>query len=150
MDYDPARAPTVADWLALDEQARIRAALLAHEGRFPDALHTAEANRMMHASLHAICETQIASGAPEITKQTLDRLCAAGIRRHAALHEIMRVLAHHIADMREGGRFDQLAWAADLAALGPSDVLGRALSGMPPSETATKNRAQRRAAKKRR
>ena len=148
--YDPDIAPDTTAWLDLDEQARIAVAMQAHEGRFPDALHTEAANPMMHASLHAIVETQIARAAPAVTTQTIDRLCAAGLKRHAAIHAVMQVLARNLAQLSgEGARFDREAWAKELNTLTAGEALGQALqTARFDAPNPGMNRAQRRAAKK--
>ena len=94
-------------------------AMRAHRGCFPDALHTADANPMMHAALHAMVETQIASGAPRITSETLSRLEGEGLRRHAALHLLMREMAAQLAALKGDGKvFDPQAWERSCARLG--------------------------------
>ena len=146
--YDPDIAPDPAAWLALDEQARIEVALAAHEGRFPDALHSDTSNEIMHGSLHAIIETQVASGAPAITAKTLTRLAADGLKRHAAAHMLMHVLAGQLA--RLGGQdtaYDAQAWARALKKLNAADAVGKALQHVHlPDGDPPLNRTQRRAA----
>ena len=148
--YDPDLAPEAAAWLALDEQLRITYALTAHRDRFPDALHNADANEIMHGSLHAIIETQIASASPEVTGLTIQRLIGEGLMRHAAIHAVMIILAEQLVALSQGdSRFDEVAWAKKLEQLSAADALGRALQSPRIAQgPETMNRAQRRASKK--
>ncbi|MEZ4316424.1 MAG: DUF1841 family protein [Myxococcota bacterium] len=150
--YEPEVAPDPTEWLALDEQARITAANQAHVGRFPDALHSEGANPIMHAALHAVIETQIATGEPAITRATLARLQDEGLKRHPAVHALMQVFAEQLAGLgASGARFDHEAWAKRLTGLRASDVVALAL-GAPAPEPGSgppMNRAERRAAKRR-
>lgn len=146
MDYDADIAPNAEAWLSLGEQDRISIVMRAHKASFPDALHTADANPVMHGSLHAIVETQVASASPAITGETLARLLFAGLKRHVGVHAIMQVLASHIAALLSGSAFDHAAYAADLAALQPDAAVGQALRQAITGD-ASLNRAQRRAQK---
>ncbi len=151
--YDPDIAPDRELWLALDEQARISWTIRAHEGRFPDALHNGEANEVMHGSLHAIIESQIAMGEPPATRRAVERLTADGLKRHAAVHAAMQLLARQLADLsNEGARFDKDAYSQDMDRLGAADALEEALKSarIQNSEEAPMNRSQRRAAARKR
>lgn len=145
--YDANTAPDPRTWLALDEQERISLVIQSHQGCFPDALHREGANEVMHGSLHAIVETQLAEGEPAVTRATVDRLCLAGLKRHAALHSVMWVLAESIGRLSGGDRFDRVAWEQQLLALQPDEVVGRALRSGDFGKPEAMNRAQRRAAK---
>ena len=153
LDYQPEVAPTPKAWLALNEQERIAAAMAAHEGRFPDALHTERSNPMMHGALHAIVETQIASRSPAITGQTVGRLMRDGLKRHPAVHMVMQVLAEQLVQASEGGT-DPAWFAQRLSALKAGDAVAEALRGqvfrdsLDEDGAEPQNRAQRRAAKK--
>jgi hypothetical protein len=145
--YDPDIGPDAADWMELAESDRIPLVLRAHKGRQGDALHTEAMNEILHASLHAVVETQIASGKPAAARSTLQRLAVEGLTRHAALHAMMKQLAEGLAGLRAGGKFDQVAYEAGLNALSASAVIAGALDQVAPKPDAP-NRAQRRAAKK--
>lgn len=150
-DWDPGRAPPRDPWLAIDEQARIALVLAAHRRLGPDALHATVANEITHSALHAILETQIAHGEPAAVGATLARLEAEGFTRHAALHGLMRVLAETLGKTAERGRFDAEDYAAGLTALTSDRILSGMVSaltaqGAAPAPTA--NRAERRAAAK--
>jgi len=149
-DYTPDEAPDPAAWMTLDERARIELALRAHNGRFPDPLHTADANPMMHASLHGVIETQIASNTPPATGEALAQLSAAGMKRHAAIHALMQVLVQFIAQLGDGGRFDHESYAAALGRLDAAGVVAGMLMRPPDSVDPGPNRAARRRAKKNR
>lgn len=149
--YDPDHAPDPAAWLALDEGARADLVERAHEGRFPDALHPANASERLHASLHAVVETQVASGQPAVTARTLARLEGEGLRRHAAVHAVADVLVRHLHRAALGRDFDEAAWTRELDALTAGDALGHALRSGPyrgGDDPVAPNRAARRAAKK--
>jgi len=148
--YDPNVAPDGPSWVALDEQERITLAIRAHEGRFPDALHSRDGNEIMHGSLHAIIETQIANGDPPATGRTVSRLVEDGLTRHAATHAVMEVLAHQLAGLGQGGaRFDHERFEAELDQLTAPNALEAALkSSRMQDADQPMNRAQRRAAKK--
>ena len=138
--YDPNETPPVQSWLDLDEKQRIQLALRAHRGKFPDALHQEGANEMVHCSLHAIAETQIASQDPPETAQALQRLMGAGLERHAAIHAVMLVLLEHLSSLlSKEERFDRSAYAAALAELTPVDAVD-----------VPRNRAQRRRSRRKR
>lgn len=144
--YDPDQAPESEGWTTLSEGERIQLALRHHAKRAGDALHTEAMNPMMHASLHAVVETQVVSGSPVATGQALERLLVAGLKRHAAIHAIMRELAVGLAALQGGGRFDQAGYVERLAAIQPADVVA---AGLPRAATnEATNRAQRRADKK--
>ncbi len=153
-EYDAATAPDPAEWLALEESERMELAIRSHAGRFPDALHHEQGNPIMHGSLHAVVETQIASGEPAAVRQTLERLQSAGLQRHPAVHAIMRELAvglHGLSD----APFDHAAYEAALARIDPADVVAGALTNpalqaVPHDEHAPRNRAERRAQRKKR
>jgi hypothetical protein len=56
-------------------------------------------NATMHATLHAIVETQIALGDETPAERTAERLMDDGLDRHDAIHAIGMVLAEHIYDV---------------------------------------------------
>jgi len=98
-NYDPAQVPDAEAWLALDEAARIRLALEHHRRarvRLPNAT--------LHATIHAIVETQAALGDDTPVRRTLDRLQAEGLGRHEAIHAIGVTLVEQMNNlMRDRG-----------------------------------------------
>ena len=81
--YDPLEAPNPEEWLALDEQERIDLARDYHRNariRLPNA--------KVHATVHAMVETQIALGDETAARRTAQRLMDAGLDRHEAIHAI--------------------------------------------------------------
>ena len=86
--YDADEAPTPELWLALTEEERKALVLRHHHGRVERTLHPPGYPRDFHATLHVLVENEVASKEPPITAQTLDRLCAEGLRRHAAVHAL--------------------------------------------------------------
>lgn len=145
--YDAELTPEPEAWLAVPEQERISLVLRAHKGCFPDALHAEGANEIMHAGLHAVIENQLALNEPKATARTLERLQTAGLKRHAALHLLMREMAGQLAALGDGGKvFDAAAWERSLNKL---DAVSRPERPRPtPPGSPSGNRAQRRAAKK--
>lgn len=93
MTYDPAVAPNVEDWLGLDEQSRMDVVAEYHR---VNRVQVARRDRMMHAAIHAIVETQIASRDPAEVAEAMARLTAAGMERHEALHAIGATLASYM------------------------------------------------------
>ena len=146
--YDPDIAPDPDAWLAMDQSARTALVDIAHDGRFPDALHNAQANRIMHASLHQIVETQNATNDPPQVRAALERLTGEGLKRHAAVHAVMQELARHLASLGDGAPFGKGEYGDRLDRLSAADALGTALQQMGRRDPAPMNRAQRRAAKR--
>ena len=118
--YDADLAPDPEAWLALDEDERRAAVRRHHRGRVL-RIHPKEMNVDIHASLHAIVENQIALGDPEVTARTVDRLVAAGLRRHVAIHMIGEVL---LRTMTSGVPYDAERYGAALDALDAGSWLG--------------------------
>lgn len=93
-NYDPAQAPDAEEWLGLDEASRIRLALEHHRHarvRLPNAT--------LHATIHAIVETQVALGDDTPVRRTLDRLQAEGLERHEAIHAIGITFVEQMNDL---------------------------------------------------
>lgn len=86
MRYDPETPPDAADWLALDEMARVQLVKKHHQAqrlRMP--------NLSVHAMFHTIVENQLAEGyAPAV--RAMARLMAGGLSRHDAVHAIGSVI----------------------------------------------------------
>jgi hypothetical protein len=110
--YDPLEAPDPEEWLALDEQERINLAWDYHRKariRLP--------NGKVHATVHAMVETQIALGDETPPRHTAQRLMDAGLDRHEALHAIGWVLIQFMSDLMETPEFDADPNAPYFAAL---------------------------------
>lgn len=91
--YDPDCAPNPEQWLALDEQERIRLAEEYHRAKrikLPDA--------KAHAVFHAVVENQIAENLESVVR-AMARLTAEGLSRHESIHAIASVLAEHINEL---------------------------------------------------
>lgn len=91
--YDPDRAPNPEEWLALDEQARIRLAEEHHR-----VARIKLPNLKAHAVFHAIVENQVAENLEPVVR-AMGRLTAEGLSRHEAIHAIASVLAEHIQEL---------------------------------------------------
>jgi hypothetical protein len=92
--YNPLKAPDPKEWLELDEQERIGLLQDYHRRariRLP--------NEKLHATIHAIVETQIALGDETPERRIAQRLIGEGLDRHDAIHAIGMVLAEHMNDM---------------------------------------------------
>jgi hypothetical protein len=91
MRYDPEKGPNPKQWLSLDEHERIRLVSDAHLNvQFNPGAET------LHSTLHVIIENQLASGAPVVVAQALERITKAGLTRHDAVHAIASVLVEHV------------------------------------------------------
>jgi hypothetical protein len=93
-DYDPLVEPDPDDWLATGEQQRLDVITSYHrrKGFDPERI-------VLHATIHAIVENQIAEGDQLPVRHTLRRLMAEGLDRHEAVHAIGSVLAFHINEL---------------------------------------------------
>lgn len=92
--YDPQKPPNPEAWLALDEGRRIDLVRQYHvrtRAKLPNA--------NIHNVIQATVETQAALGDEMPVRRTLDRLTAAGLTRHAALHAVGSVLAQYLFDL---------------------------------------------------
>jgi len=87
--YDPVKAPDVEKWLELDPQERVVLVEQYHK-----KARVALANRVLHATMHAVVENQLAEGIP-VVQEALSRLMAEGLDRHDAIHAIASVVAKH-------------------------------------------------------
>ena len=99
--YDPLQAPDAGQWLALDEPERI---ILVE--KYHKKAKIVVPNRIVHASMHALVENQLAEGLP-VVQEALSRLMGEGLDRHEALHAIASVVAgqiwHALRDPQAGG-----------------------------------------------
>lgn len=96
MQYDPDQAPDPALWLALGEDQRLLAVARSHRDQ-------ADAPAFkLHVCLHSVVETQLAEGLPA-AHAALERLQAAGVPRHEAVHAIGDVLSQHLTALMQPG-----------------------------------------------
>lgn len=95
-DYDAERAPDPVKWLATDEMERTLAIEKYHRAL---ASHPETPNPRLHATMHVVVENQLAAGAPSCAVETLERLVAAGLTRHEAVHAIASVVAEALFDV---------------------------------------------------
>lgn len=114
MDYDADRAPDPAEWLDTDEVERI-AAVEAHHRSVRD--HPRMPRPRLHAAIHAVVETQLASGTPAEARRALERLLAGGLPRHEAIHAVGLIVANATAAALDGRAFDARDYARELDAL---------------------------------
>jgi hypothetical protein len=117
ISYDAERAPSPGEWLAAGDTVRMQA-IEAHH-RSLDG-HPPNPNARLHALMHLIVENQLAAGDPAEVRATLERLVAAGLTRHEAIHAIGSVMADVVAGvMRNNQAFDRVAATRSLARLRP-------------------------------
>lgn len=96
--YDPDITPDAQAWLALDEQTRMQLAEAYHRDARAQLQRGA---RKLHAAVHAIVETQIATAhGPAV--RALERLMGDGLTRHDAVHAIGNVVAQHVHGVMQG------------------------------------------------
>ncbi|MDD5699108.1 MAG: hypothetical protein PHH77_10875 [Victivallaceae bacterium] len=97
-NYSPDRPINPEEWLALDEEERIRLVRAFHEnlddGLPEDALP-------LHSSIHAIVENQLAMGV-ELVPETIEKLIRQGLNRHEAIHAIGAIVAEDMFDLMKG------------------------------------------------
>jgi len=95
--YHPNQAPDPEEWNALDDSERL---IIIEDYHRRKRIHMP--NQVLHATIHAVVENQIAMGDEFIAAETLDRLMSEGLDRHEAIHAIGSVLAEHIYGMLSG------------------------------------------------
>jgi Domain of unknown function (DUF1841) len=89
--YDPAIAPDPAQWLALDEDERMRRVEDYHR-----RAGVSLPNETLHAVLHVAIENQIAMGDELPVRRAVDRLMREGLDRHEAIHAVGTVLTERL------------------------------------------------------
>jgi hypothetical protein len=111
-----------------DDDRRTAAAMVEHSeyarlwdrlDRLSDAEITADGtNPILHITMRAAVESQIAGGEPPETAQTMASLERIGLSHHEAVHRVASVLASEIwYVMHEKRPFDPACYAANLAEL---------------------------------
>lgn len=88
--YDPDVSPVPADWLRTDEGDRVELVVTYHRRQrieLPDP--------QLHAVVHVVVENQLALG-EAVVVDTLARLQAEGLSRHAAVHAVGSILAENL------------------------------------------------------
>ncbi len=114
-----------------DEDRRTADAMLEHPeyaclwdrlDRLSDAEITADGtNPILHITMHAAVESQIAGGEPPEVAQTVAALERSGLPHHEAVHRVAYVLASEVwYVMHEERPFDRARYATRLADLGHS------------------------------
>jgi len=138
--YDADLMPDTEAWLAADETEQQMAVEYYH-WREPRP-HALAPNPRLHAVLHAVIETQIASDEPVQARQTLLRLTGEGLTRHDAVHAMATVLTEFIFEQR----WDEEEYVAKLGALSREGFLGlaeEASTAVGPHKRARKGRRER-------
>lgn len=112
--YDPESAPVPAEWLSLEESARIALVERHHREIEDDFPRPRE-----HAVFHVIVENQLALEDQAEVRAALERLTAGGLSRHEAIHAIASVLAGYLHALAKSGtqRFEQATYDRDLRQL---------------------------------
>lgn len=114
MRYDADRSPDADEWLDADESERLEA-VEAHHRTVKE--HPPMPRPRLHAAIHAVVETQLASGAPPEARRALERLIAGGLSRHEAIHAVGTVVAEATRAAMEGRPFDAQDFARELDGL---------------------------------
>jgi len=96
--YNPDTKPDSQAWLALDEQSRMK---LAEDYHRDARVRLERSARKLHAAVHAIVETQLATGHDSAVR-ALDRLMTEGLDRHNAVHVIGNMVAQHVFKLMQG------------------------------------------------
>lgn len=91
--YEPDVGPSAAEWLAIDEAARIALVESYHRRRRIRAPQLT-----LHATIHVVVENQIALG-EAVVIDAVARLQEEGLTRHDAVHAVGMVLAEHIYEL---------------------------------------------------
>ena len=113
--YDVSRAPDAAEWLQLDESARI--ALVADAHRRTRA--SVGSNEEAHASIHVVVEDRLAMAHAAVVA-AYDRFRAAGVARHNAIHALASVVTTHMVAVLEAqAGFDQATADRDFETIDP-------------------------------
>jgi len=113
MEYDPDRYIDADEWESTDDGEK---AILVED--YHERAGFELPNARLHAHLHVIVENQVAIGDELPVKTTLDRLMAAGLGRHDAIHAIGSVLMKHMFDtLKTRQTFDDESYRTDLEEL---------------------------------
>jgi hypothetical protein len=114
--YDPDQELDPRQWLALTEEQRRALALAAHEP-FPPG-HPQVPNARLHAASHVMVETQLAKEEIPEANQAFQRLRAAGLSRHRAVHALADVAMAEMVRMVEArAPFDRRGYVERLRSL---------------------------------
>lgn len=114
--YDPDQELDPRQWLQLTEEQRKKLALDAHQP-LPRG-HPAVPSVRFHAAAHVMVETQLAKEEIPEANQAFQRLRAAGLRRHAAIHALADVAMSEMTRMVEArAPFDRRGYVERLRSL---------------------------------
>ena len=100
LTYDARRAPNESHWLERGEDERLDAVRRFHVT--PPLPHELPPSLEAHAAIHAVIETQLASGDPPEAKRALGRLLSEGVTRHDAIHALGSTFASGVWEVAEG------------------------------------------------
>jgi hypothetical protein len=92
-NYDSEVTPDPAEWLALDEQERVRLVEAYHL-----AAQISLPNTAAHAAMHVVVENLIAQQQGNVA-QVMANHQKDGMTRHEALHAIAKVIATSMIEM---------------------------------------------------
>ena len=98
--YNANSVPVPEEWLALEEEARVK---LIQEYLEESGDFTGE-NAHLHACMQAIVENQIAADDPPATAQAVKRLMKEGLERQNALHAVAYALNNELFFMHKNGK----------------------------------------------
>jgi hypothetical protein len=120
--YDADVAPDPGAWTRADEGDRLTSVEAHH--RTLATRHPPVPNARVHAAIHVVVETQLASGEPPQARAAVARLLAAGRSRHEAIHLVAGAVAESLQATLQGSRYDAAAYARALDALGRAPAPG--------------------------
>lgn len=100
-NYDPNTAPDPAAWNLIDEGERIVMIINWHQEAGIDL-----PNEVVHATFHAVIESQAALGDETPVAAALERLQKDAIDRHEAIHCIGSALAEYLYQMQSASEED--------------------------------------------
>jgi Domain of unknown function (DUF1841) len=118
LPYDANTEPDPELWLDADEGERIEWVRIYHREFDDDPQIDMDENKDVHAVLHVGVENQLASNDPPAARRALERLLAAGLDRHEAIHAIAnRLLMETISCTRGNRDFSSQAYETALDSL---------------------------------
>jgi hypothetical protein len=114
--YDPDQELDPRQWLLLTEEQRKRLAQDAHQPLPPG--HPLVPSVRLHAAAHVMVETQLARQEIPEANQAFQRLRAAGLSRHRAVHALADVALAEMTRMVEArAPFDRFGYVERLKSL---------------------------------
>ena len=99
--YDPNTSPDPIEWNLIDEGERVAMIIRWHQEAGADL-----PNEVIHATLHAVVESQAILGDETPVAAALDRLTREAVDRHEAIHCIGAALAEYLQQLQSAPAAD--------------------------------------------